>query len=111
DFLKKMASWKQAALYRAMQLYQERVKTIKELMHEIHILYEGPQKLNEHDVNTWITHETLAYIPAIIAILERLDSFSTDALTLAFKDHVKQLGIKMVQLLQPIRIALIGKSD
>jgi len=47
----------------------------------------------------------------VIEIFEALPSFEADLVQATLKELSKKLGIKLVAIAQPLRIALIGNSD
>lgn len=106
-----LAPWSNATICQAIGLYKERVKTLKELGHELLLVHNGPVEFNASDMQQWISSETHGYLARFIATLERLDSFEVDIVKNTVQELCKELGIKLVQLAQPLRIALIGKSS
>lgn len=104
-------SWDIERVKRAIELYKDRVKTVKMLVAEVHALHSGLFDLNLTDMQTWITVQTAEYLAMFIELLEGQDTFTHDKLAESVKRFVVGLGIKMVVLLQPIRLALIGKAS
>jgi glutamyl-tRNA synthetase len=94
-----------------IELYKERVKTLKALVAELHLVHDGTQERNAEDMQTWITSETAVHLDTAIATLEREALFTHDSCAQALKELVKTLNIKLVTLLQPIRLALLGKAS
>jgi glutamyl-tRNA synthetase len=92
-------------------LYKERVKTLKQMMQEIDIVFNGPHEMDQADMQKWITSETKSHLIAIIRALEKQDEFTHDACAVTAKELAANLGIKLVTLLQPIRLALLGKAS
>ncbi len=110
-FQQQMPDWSRDQLLRNIELYKDRVQTLKELVQEIVALYRRPSEYNSDDVQKWITHETPEHLRQIIEMLEALEVFSVDLITEAIKTQCKQLNIKLSQVGQPIRIALLGNSS
>jgi glutamyl-tRNA synthetase len=92
-------------------LYKERVKTIKQMADEIEIVFNGPRELSQEDMDKWIALDTKKHLKMIIAALQNQAEFTHDACAQTAKEVVAQLGIKLVTLLQPIRLALLGKAS
>lgn len=92
-------------------LYKERVKTLKQMMHEIDIVLNGTDQVDQQDMQKWITADSGNHLSAIISALEKFDTFNHDNCAAVAKEIAAQLGIKLVTLLQPIRLALLGKAS
>ncbi len=93
-----------------VRLYKERTKTVRELAHELCALNNPPTIFNHQELDTLIDASTPQYLNELIQTLEALDTFTVDLLTDAVKVVCKRLGIKLVQVAQPIRLALVGKT-
>lgn len=103
--------WSGDTICQAIGLYKERVKTLQELAQELLLVHGGPAEFNAHDMQQWISSETRGHLEPFIERLERLDLFTVDLVKNTVQELGKELGIKLVQLAQPLRIALIGKSS
>ncbi len=76
------------------------------------MLLAGPAiTYNQEDITHHITPQTAQYLASIIEILALQEPFTVDIVTEQIKALAKTLGIKLVLLAQPIRIALVGKSS
>lgn len=108
-FRSQFADWNDEQLANAITLYKERSLLLKHLIEELHLLYQGPQAYNQEDYAQWITPETVAHLDQIITVFadKKFESTCVDML----KALAKDLNIKIVQLMQPLRLALIGKSS
>jgi glutamyl-tRNA synthetase len=104
-------SWDIDTVKHLIVLYQERVKTLKTLVEEIIVVHDGAAQYDELDMKKWIIAETSQHLDAIINLLVRQDSFTHDECAQAIKELSTMLDIKLVQLLQPVRLALIGKAS
>ncbi len=111
DFSKQLSAWDQRKIEQGIELFKERVKTLKQLVSDLTVLHNGPQVFATEDVKKWISSDTPNYIRAIIETLEAQQSFEHDDLIVRFKELAKQLEVKLVTIAQPIRIALIGKAS
>lgn len=92
-------------------LYKERVKTLKQMVEEIAIVFNGARERDQADMEKWITADSRQHLNDLISVLEKQDSFTHDVCAAAAKELAAQLGIKLVTLLQPIRLALLGKAS
>jgi len=109
--LQQLATWDGQQVDTAIFLYKERVKTLRELVQELVILHNGPQKFQSGDIKKWVSQDRVDQIYAIINIFEEQTLFTHNVLAAVVKKLAKQLGVKLINLAQPIRIALIGKAS
>jgi len=107
----KTIKWTDQEIHQAIALYQERVKTLAELAHELHILHNPCVAYNQEDLLHWIKPETIGYIAQIKQILEEAPEFTLDIISARIKEFAKTKDLKFVNIAQPIRIALVGKSS
>ena len=110
EFTEHFLDWSAEQVSHALHIYKQRVHTIRELIDEIVLLYYGPKNYNETDITKWTNKDTKELLDQLIATLEIIDLFSPEIIAQRVKELAKQLGVKFVQLAQPIRIAMIGKS-
>lgn len=104
-----------------IDLYKERVHTIKELVELVFMVIEGPDQqlgqFNVQDIGKWITYPVIGYLQQVVDYFA--DSWSGTLLGESdfeqVKNGVKNIadknGLKLVQIAQPIRIALQGSSS
>jgi len=111
DFLEQLSTWNKLQVDTAIFLYKERVKTLRELVQELVILHNGPQEFQSRDIKKWVNQDTADQVCAIVNAFEEQTLFTHNVLTTLLKKLAKQLGVKLVSLAQPIRIALIGKAS
>ena len=107
----KQITWNDTQLYAAIALYKERIKTLHELAQELLILHGPSIVYNKEDIAQHITPEASGYLQKLVEILASQEQFTVDLVTEQIKALAKTLGIKLVQLAQPTRIALVGKSS
>lgn len=110
QFLQSLRPWNEDQIITLVTLYKERVKTLREMVQELKLLHNGPQEFSAADIEHWINPDVLNYMPQLLQTLEGLQDSSTDTISIAIKDLCKNLGIKLVALAQPLRIALVGKT-
>lgn len=96
---------------RVIALYKERVKTLKMLAQEVALVHDGPQEYHTEDMQKWITADTAQHIDVIVTALERQEILTHDNCAAIAKELAATLNIKLVTLLQPIRLAIIGKAS
>lgn len=107
----KELTWNDDQIYAAIALYKERVKTLHELAQELLVLHGPVIVYNQDDIALHVTGQTAEYLSKLIEILASLEQFTVDLIAEQMKALAKTLGIKLVQLAQPTRIALVGKSS
>lgn len=106
----KEITWDDAKIYAAINVYKERVKTLKELADELKIMH-GPEIVYaDSDKAQWITAQTAGHLEKIIQALEHIQELNPEVLSTTIKELAKKCEVKLVNLAQPIRIALVGKS-
>lgn len=111
NFVQKCSSWDDEKIDTALELFKQRTKTLHELVQEICSFYNGPKNFNTDDCAKWTTPETVQQLTLLLQKLEGLASFTAESITAEVKSLAKELGIKLVALAQPVRIALLGKAS
>ncbi len=110
-FLSVMPAWHVDIIKRVIGLYQERVTTVRELAEFVLLVYTGfSVDLAHEETQKWITDETKAHLDALTKVLHAQTEWQHDTLSNGIKECAKILNIKLVTLLQPVRLALIGKT-
>ncbi len=110
-FITRFPLWDVETIKRVIALYKERVKTLKMMVEEIVLVHDGTQERNQDDMQKWITADSPSHVDAMITVLEQQNVFDHDNCAAATKELAGHLGIKLVTLLQPIRLALLGKAS
>lgn len=104
-------TWNVDTVKHVIGLYKERVKTLKALVAECLLVHNGTTERDAEDMQKWITADTAQHLDAMIDALEKEELFTHDSCAALAKDLAASLGIKLVTLLQPIRLALLGKAS
>lgn len=102
--------WDATVLHALIDLYKERVTTVIELIDQLTSLAQIPTVYDADDLTTWVTADTRQHLQTVLQTLEALSSFSVELVTQELKNTAKTLGVKLVTIAQPIRIALVGKA-
>lgn len=110
EIRQQLAPWSDQQIIAAITLYKERIKTIAELVTELRVLHSSKVAYAPEDYAHFILPQTADHLRQVIQILEAQQLFTVDIVTECIKNLTKQLGIKLVSIAQPIRIALVGKS-
>jgi glutamyl-tRNA synthetase len=106
-----LKGWTATQVYAAVDLYKDRVATLADMVAKLCVLHDGPKDFNQHDMEQWVTAQTGDHLKEVITAFEALPSFDADVVQATLKELSKKLGIKLVAIAQPLRIALIGNSD
>jgi glutamyl-tRNA synthetase len=107
---KRYGNWPLEKMYKAIDLYKDRVQTLVQLYDEMFTLYQPPVYYNQEHVDTWMTEQ------GIILLSEFTQRFvGVEHLKSAYNELVKEIckehNVKMASLAQPLRIALLGESS
>ncbi|MFI5333360.1 MAG: glutamate--tRNA ligase [Candidatus Babeliales bacterium] len=103
--------WTREQVMHAITLYKERVKTIRDLIAEMTLLYQGPSEYSSSDVQQWVNPPSAGYLDLVVQKLAALPTFTVDTITDVIKQVCAECGIKLVTVAQPIRLALVGKTS
>lgn len=93
---------------RLIDLCKERAKTLKELSLDVIKISKAPEIYEQAALDEFIKVNSSDYLKKVIELLEQLEDFKTENISLTVKNLVKQLNIKLPEIAQPIRIALTG---
>jgi len=104
-------TWSVDTIKQVILLYKERVKTLKMLVAESLLVHDGPVSYDSDDMKKWITIDTKHHLEKIIDIFETQELLIHDNIEKIMKEMAEAIGIKLVLLLQPIRLALLGKAS
>lgn len=93
-----------------IELYKERVTTLAQLADELLAVSQAPTSYAEQDFLEWTSLDTANYLVKLADQLAILDTFTEETTKSIVKALAQSSGIKLVQIAQPVRIALIGTS-
>ena len=93
-----------------IQLYKDRVATVKALAEAVQIVLQGPTSYAQADFDAFATADTQP-LDVLIKRLEAVELWTSDDVQQIVKDIVATLGIKMPVLAHAIRLALTGISS
>lgn len=109
--LYKKVSWSEDELLTLIGLYKERVSTLRHLMDEILLLAEEPLRLSDADRAQWILPHTVSFISQFVSEAKELPVFDAAHLQALAKKISKMNNVSMSEIAQPIRLAIIGKTQ
>lgn len=111
NFEKKCSSWDAAIQLKAIAAYKDRVQNLQSMVDELVILHAGPAQISKQELDTWIAPETKQLLVAAKEALQSIEDFSFEAIKKTIKELCKKHSVKMPQIAQPIRLALVGKTS
>lgn len=97
-------------LQTAALLFQERARTLAELASSSRFIFEGKIDRDEAAVRSILTPEAKARTRSLLHEMESLPAFTAAAMEGLFRARANVLGLKLVDLAQPFRVALSGKT-
>jgi glutamyl-tRNA synthetase len=87
-----------------------RCKTLEEMAQAARFYFQDPRPYEEKAAAKFLTPAAAPTLREIIRRLEALPEFTEAALTRLFNDLAAKSGEKMVNLAQPVRVALTGRT-
>jgi glutamyl-tRNA synthetase len=99
-----------AWLEEAIRLFQERARTLLELAASSRFIFEGKIERDHAAVEKILTPDARARIRTLLQEMEALPALTASALESLFRAKAAALGLKLVDLAQPFRVALSGKT-
>ncbi|NJD68139.1 MAG: glutamate--tRNA ligase, partial [candidate division NC10 bacterium] len=99
-----------AQLQRVVSLFQERARTLTELASSSRFVFDGKIERDRAAAVKVLTVEAKARVRALLAEIDMLPAYTAGALESLFRARATTLGLKLVDLAQPFRVALSGKT-
>lgn len=100
----------EAWLHRVACLFQERARTVTELASSSRFVFAGKIERDKAVAMKVLSSEAKARIRALLPEIEALPTFTAATLESLFRMRAEALGLKLVDLAQPFRVGLSGKS-
>ena len=100
----------EAWLHRVAGLFQERARTVTELASSSRFVFDGKIERDKAVAMKVLSSEAKARIRALLPEIEALPTFTAATLESLFRMRAEALGLKLVDLAQPFRVGLSGKS-
>jgi len=111
NFAARVANWTKEQVYKILELYRDRVKTLRELIDEVYLVYSGPAGFTDLELEKIkITAQAEIYMLEVAHNLREQTDFTAQAVTDVLKKLCKEQKIGLVEIAQPLRIALLGKA-
>lgn len=109
-FESELSLWDHDKIVKLIDVYKNRVSTLKELVNELKILYIKDNILSEEDKTKWLNEASIQRLKEIVQVLESIDQFTSETIASTVKQWGKENNCKIVEIAQPIRLALLGKT-
>jgi glutamyl-tRNA synthetase len=106
ELRRKDDAWLQAVA----RLFQDRARTLAEIASSSRFVFEEKIERDEVAVRKVLTEGAKARVAALLPEIEALPTFTAAALESLFRTRAAALGLKLVDLAQPFRVALSGKT-
>ncbi len=100
----------QAYLARVVPTLSARCRTLVEMAEAARFYFQDPRPYEEKGAKKFLTPEAVPILREVARRLEGLPEFSEAALNQLFHDLAAETGLKMVNLAQPVRLALTGRT-
>lgn len=97
-------------LQRVAGLFQERARTLTELASSSRFVFDGRIERDAAATRKVLTVEAKGRVRELAEEIETLPAFTAAALESLFRTRAATLGAKLVDLAQPFRVALSGKT-
>jgi glutamyl-tRNA synthetase len=97
-------------LIKVVNSLRERTKTLKELADASLYFFTDEIEYDESAKKKFLTPETVPIFRDLIDRLSSLSDFNASELQRVFGEIIEQKGLKLVQIAQPVRVALTGKT-
>jgi glutamyl-tRNA synthetase len=111
NFCADLSTWNHTQLLGLVNLYKERVSTLLELSSKLRNLYFHNQPLDDREVAQWVQENAVTNLTKIVEDLIRSDTYDLEYLKNLIKTTSKNAGIPLVELAQPIRLALTATTS
>ncbi len=105
---KMTSSWEPKQLEELISLYKERATTLLDVAEGIINLATPPTKLDASLISKWSTPQTSSLLSAFSEKLSGLTQLNHDTLYGLAKELCAEFDMKVVQLAQPLRLAITG---
>lgn len=100
----------QEYLTRAVPTLSARCHTLVEMAEAARFYFQAPGSYEEKGAKKFLTPDTVPILRRVAERLAALPEFSESALNQLYQDLGAETGLKMVNLAQPVRLALTGRS-
>ena len=100
----------QAYLTRLVPTLSARCRTLVEMAEAARFYFQDPRPYEEKGAKKFLTPANVPILQDVARRLEAMPEFNEAALNQLFHDLAAETGLKMVNLAQPVRLALTGRT-
>ncbi len=100
----------QAYLTRLVPTLSARCRTLVEMAEASRFYFQDPRPYEEKGAKKFLTPANVPILQDVARRLEAMPEFNEAALNQLFHDLAAETGLKMVNLAQPVRLALTGRT-
>ena len=100
----------QAYLTRLVPTLSARCRTLVEMAEASRFYFQDPRPYEEKGAKKFLTPANVPILQEVARRLEAMPEFNEAALNQLFHDLAAETGLKMVNLAQPVRLALTGRT-
>ncbi len=95
---------------KAIATLKERSRTLVELANSLRYYILEDIEIEQEARQKFINEKTIGYLRRVRELLSSMDGFESKALEEAFKKLISELGVKLSEVAQPLRVAITGKT-
>lgn len=95
---------------KAILTLKERSRTLVELANSLRYYILEDIEIDEEARQKFINEKTIGYLRQVRDLLSSMDGFESKSLEEAFKKLISELGVKLSEVAQPLRVAITGKT-
>jgi len=99
-----------AYLQRVVSTLSARCRTLMEMAEAARFYFQDPRPYEEKGAKKFLVPEAVPLLQEVARRLDGLPEFSEASLNQIFHDLAAETGLKMVNLAQPVRLALTGRT-
>ena len=100
----------QGYLARVVPTLSARCRTLVEMAEAARFYFQDPRPYEEKGAKKFLTPANVPIMRDVARRLEAMPEFNEEALNQLFHDLAAETGLKMVNLAQPVRLALTGRT-
>lgn len=110
-FYEQFLSWSPTMVHDVMDVFKSRITTVTELIDMVRLVYEGPETYDANSIAQWVTPARIADIEQLSSMCSLMSHVSPESIKSAIKSFAQERNIKLVEVAQPIRIAILGSDE
>ena len=104
------SSWEEDKLTTLFDLYKERSSTIWEVTDSIIEFAAQPEKLDLTLMQKWVSEKTKNLLGEFLKEIKQMEGYNHEQLLSSAKNICQKYNSKLVEIAQPLRLALTGKT-